>query len=188
MILSIKEIVDIIIMTLAVGYIFMDIFKIRRKEVFTGKFDWQSLKYACLITAPALILHEFAHKLFALGYGLEPVFHAAYIWLAIGISLKLLRTGFIFFVPAYISICEPGTVCNISKFGFAMIALAGPVTNFALFLGSLLILKFFDDKLSDNARMLLYFTKQINLLLFVFNMLPLPGFDGLKVYQGLFGI
>lgn len=188
MILSLKEIIDIIIMTAAVGYIFMGIFRLGRREIYTGKFDWQSFKYACIITAPALILHELAHKFSALGYGLEPVFHAAYIWLAIGIALRVLRTGFIFFVPAYVSICASGDACNVSKFGFAMIALAGPAINFSLFIASFIILKFFDNKLSERTRILLYLTKQINLLLFVFNMLPLPGFDGLKVYQGLFGI
>ena len=183
MILSIQEILDIIIMTIAVGYILMGIFSFRRQK--TKKlFDWQAFKFSIIVTAPALILHELGHKLVAMAYGLEPVFHAAYTWLGIGIALKLLRTGFIFFVPAYVNICPTGGCDNISPLAMSLIAFAGPGMNLILFLGAWVLLRS-GKNFSPKIRAILHVTKVINIFLFIFNMLPIPMFDGLKVYQGL---
>ena len=105
-----REIIDIIIMTLGVGFIFKDIFVVHKIPV-GEKYDpllhrpnrMENLKLAVLITAPAVIFHELAHKFAALYYGLEATFHAAYGWLGFGILLKLLNSGFIFFVPGYVT-------------------------------------------------------------------------------------
>ncbi|MEM4263791.1 MAG: hypothetical protein QW666_02760 [Candidatus Woesearchaeota archaeon] len=182
MILSFREIIDVAVMTVIVGYIFMDLFRFHKEEIITG-FDWQGLKFACLVTAPALIFHELSHKFVALAYGLEATFHAAYTWLGFGIILKLLHTGFIFFVPAYVSIGCATQPCNLEPLSMSAIAVAGPAANLLIFLICLLLLKY--AKLSRTTRIILYITKQINLFLFIFNMLPIPGFDGFKVYQGL---
>lgn len=175
MIVSPRELIDVVIMTLAVGYIFMDLF--RTKHI---GFDTDAFKFACLVTAPAIIFHEVAHKLVALSFGLEATFHAAYLWLIIGVALKLMRSGFIFFVPAYVSIGGAA----VTPLQSGLTALAGPLFNLILFLGAVMLLK--KDKLKKSTFMFLQVTKQINLFLFVFNMLPIPGFDGLKVYTGLY--
>lgn len=183
MLLSIQEIIDIIVMSVAVGYILMGIFSFRKKK--TDKiFDWQAFKFSIIVTAPALILHEFGHKLVAMAYGLQPTFHAAYAWLGIGIALKLLRTGFIFFVPAYVNICPTGQCGDLSPLGLSLIAFAGPAMNLALFLGAWALLRS-GRNFSPKMRAILHVTKIINIFLFIFNMLPIPMFDGLKVYQGL---
>lgn len=179
MVVSGREIIDIVIMTLAVGYIFMDLFRTKHTT-----FDRDAFLFACLVTAPALIVHELAHKFVGLGFGLEATFHAAYLWLAIGVVLKLMRSGFIFFVPAYVSIGGP---LAVTPFQSALTAFAGPFLNFVLFAVSWGILKW-QKKLDKRWFVFLQVTKQINLFLFVFNMLPIPGFDGLKVYQGIYAL
>jgi len=175
MIFTLRELFDVLIMTLAVGYIFMDLF--RKQPI---GFDKNAFLFACLVTAPALIVHELAHKFFALGFGLEATFHAAYFWLILGIILKMMRFGFIFFVPAYVSIGN-GAVPPLES---ALIAFAGPALNLVLFIVAWALLK--QKRMKRNTFIFLQVTKQINLFLFIFNMLPIPFFDGMKVYQGLF--
>jgi len=70
MILSLKELFDIIVMTVILGVIFQDVFRRYRKpyEFYREvRFDWEGLKFAMMITAPAIILHELAHKFVAMG-------------------------------------------------------------------------------------------------------------------------
>lgn len=172
---ELMEFIDVIVMTLAVGFIFMDLF------VPPGsKFNKKALLFAILVTAPAIIFHELGHKLIALAFGYTATFHAAYIWLAIGVALKLMRTGFIFFVPGYVSIGGAA----VAGLPMAMTALAGPAINAILFLTALGVLKYSRPK--GKTAMFWIVTKQINGFLFVFNMLPIPLFDGFKVYSGLY--
>ncbi len=177
MIFTLGEVFDVIVMTLAVGYIFSSIFKHSSLGL-----DKNAFLFACLVTAPALIFHELAHKFVAMGFGLNAEFHAAYIWLLIGIIMRLINFNFIFFVPAYVSI--GAGIAQVTPSTSAIIAFAGPLMNLVLFTIAWALLH--QKKLKKNTYLFLYITKQINLFLFVFNMLPIPGFDGLKVYQGLF--
>lgn len=186
--LTLMELFDVILMTVVVGYIFMDIFKMPKghgkkydplahhKNKFKSKFD--DFKFAALVTAPAIIFHELAHKLVAVAYGMNATFHAAYMWLGIGVLLKVIGTGFVFFVPAFVSIT--GTMTPLTH---STIAFAGPATNLLLFGIAWTIQKY--GKLDKKYLPALVLTKRINLFLFIFNMLPLPMFDGFKVYQGL---
>ena len=172
---TVGELFDVVLMTVVVGYIFMDLFRTQALG-----FDGQAFKFACLVTAPAIIVHELAHKIVALSFGLEATFHAAYLWLFIGVMLKLMRSGFIFFVPAYVSI-GGGVVTPLAG---SLTALAGPLFNAVMFIGASVLLR--QKRMKKNMFLFLQVTKQINLFLFVFNMLPIPGFDGFKVYAGLF--
>jgi len=187
MILSFKEIFDIIAMSLIVGFIFSDVLKrfvYRAPESYDPLaarpgFDWKSLKFAALAVAPAIILHEFAHKFVAMWFGLQATFNAAYFWLFIGLMMKLMGTGFIFFVPAYVSISGTG----ISPLTYSIVAFAGPAMNAIIWLITALMLK--KNMVSRKYLPLVHITKKINMFLFIFNMLPIPGFDGFKVYSGL---
>lgn len=172
---TLNELFDVALMTVVVGYIFMDLFRTKALG-----FDTHAFKFACLVTAPAILLHELAHKLVALSFGLEATFHAAYVWLLIGVLLKLMRSGFIFFVPAYVSILGSA----ITPLASTLTAFAGPAFNGVLFVLSWFLLK--QKKLKRSTFFFLQVTKQINLFLFIFNMLPIPGFDGFKVFEGLF--
>jgi Zn-dependent protease len=179
-----SEIFDIIIMTVVVGYIFSDLFKKPAAENYdplthfkTG-FDIENLKFAAMVTAPAIILHELGHRFVALGFGLEAHFQAAWLFLGLALAMKLMNFGFIFIVPAYVSILGRATPLE-----FSLIAFAGPAINLILWLVAYFALKknLFPRKY-DTA---LGLTSKINMFLFIFNMLPIPGFDGSKVFTGL---
>lgn len=181
MIISPRELFDAVLMTFAVGYIFMGIFQARKLGI---GFDWQAFWMACLVTAPALILHELAHKFAAMAAGLHATFHAAYTWLGIGVLLKLVYAPFIFFVPAYVSISCAAQPCAIPPLVSAATAFAGPCLNLILWISSWAVLK--HHKLRSKKWLVFWFlTKKINMLLFILNMLPIPGFDGFTVYSGL---
>ena len=184
--ITLGEIIDLIAMTLFVGYIFSDIIPVRRESYdplvhYRRGFDFEGLKFAIMATAPAIIVHELAHKFVALGFGLNAVFYAfyrSYFTLFLGIMTiisKLTGFGFMFFVPGYVSISGSGTSMQ-----FALAALAGPLVNLILWLGSWFLLK---RKLhSKKYYLLLVLTQRINMFLFIFNMLPIPGFDGYNFY------
>ena len=187
--INLGEIIDLIAMTLFVGYIFSDIIPVRRENYeplahYRRGFDFEALKFAIMATAPAIILHELAHKFAALGFGLNAVFYAFYretFTLFLGlmtIIAKLTGFGFMFFVPGFVSISGRGT-----NMQFALAAVAGPLVNLILWLGSWFLLK---KKLySKKYYLLLVLTQRINMFLFIFNMLPIPGFDGWNFYTHL---
>ncbi len=181
--LSLNEIFDIIIMTAAVGFIFSDVFQrysVKRDYEplvdYRHGFDWHAFLFAVYVTAPAIILHEFGHKFVALSYGVDATFNAAYVWLAAGILLKLF-SGIIFFIPAYVTHAPVGILQD------TLIALSGPLVNLALWLLALLILK--NNWLEKKYHNGLELSAKINMFLFLFNMIPIPGFDGFSVFSGL---
>lgn len=181
------EILDLIIMTLGVGFIFKDVFIIQPLPPKGEAYDplihrpsrIENFKLAILVTAPAIIFHELAHKFVAILYGLQATFHAAYGWLGLGILLKLLNTGFIFFVPGYVT--HSGAATALQN---AAIAFAGPALNLILWIGAWILLKR-KEKYSAKAFMILTLTKKINMFLFFFNMIPLGFFDGGHAVEGL---
>ena len=182
---SFSELIDIVIMTAAVGFIFADMFQRYSRKTdyeplvqYQHGFDWEAFRFAMYVTAPAIILHEFGHKFVALLMGMQAEFHAAYMWLVIGILLKLMGSPFLFFVPAYVSISGASTPLMHS-----LTAFAGPAVNLFLWLGALLIHKQKWMHKKYDAGLLL--TSKINMFLFIFNMLPIPGFDGNQVFLGL---
>jgi Zn-dependent protease len=148
----------------------------------SSRFDWQAFWFATIVTAPALLLHELGHKIVALSFGLTATFHAAYTWLGIAIVLRLVNFPFIFFVPALVSISG-----NATPMQHVLIAFAGPGVNLLLFLIALIVLKT-KDNLSNNAIHFWSLTKNINIFLFIFNMIPIPMFDGNTVFVGLWHI
>lgn len=176
MLFTLNELVDVIIMTLGVGYIFMDLFKVPRVTAF----DWHAFGRSCLVTAPAIILHELGHKFVAVAFGADATFHAAYAFLVIGLFLKLIKSPLIFLVPAYVSFSA-----TLTGGETALVAFAGPAINGLLYLASLIILK---QTLSPRWHAFWRMTRKLNGLLFIFNLLPLPGFDGFHVFSALFSL
>ncbi len=176
MIITINELIDIVIMTLAIGFIFSGLFQ--KQRFMKRGFDFESLKFAAMVTAPAVVFHELGHKFLALLFGISAVFHAAYFWLLIGVVLKLANFPFIFFIPGYVSYsANAGTYLQN-----ALIALAGPLTNLVIFVIASLLLKKAKNK---KQFLLIYLTKQINLFLFIFNMIPIMPFDGGHFFYNL---
>ncbi len=182
MFFTLKEFFDMIVMSLAIGFIFSDFFSTYKHRIpyySQGRFDWNSFWFSVLLVAPTIILHEFGHKFTAMAFGLHAVFHAAYFWLLIAVLLKLIHSPFLFFVPAYVSIYGPA-----SPGASALIAFAGPAVNLLLFLISKLVIPKASKR---NLPYWMLFSK-INFFFFIFNMLPIPGFDGFTVYFNLFKI
>ena len=184
--ITLSEIIDLVLMTLFVGYIFSDMIPVRRESYdplahYRRGFDFEKLKFAIMATAPAVILHELGHKFVALGFGLNAVFYAFYrstftlVLGALTIVSKLTGFGFMFFVPGFVSISGAGTHIQ-----FALTAFAGPFVNLVLWLGSWLLLK--NKNYRKKNFLLLILTQRINMFLFIFNMLPIPGFDGYNFF------
>jgi Zn-dependent protease len=181
MLISFVEVLYLIILIIAVGYIFSDIFRKPGKEDILERykkkyFNWNGIKYAALIAAPGIVLHELAHKFVAIGFGLGAQF---FIWptgIIIGIVLKLLNVGFILLAPGYVAIA------GASAFQSAIISFAGPAVNGLVWLTCFLILKY-KKKIKREFAMGLFFMGQINKWLFIFNMLPIPPLDGFAVFS-----
>ena len=66
------------------------------------------------------------------------------------------------------------------RFGAAKVALAGPVANLAMAIIFGMLLRFFPFT-SELMRAAFQVIVQVNLVLAIFNLLPLPGLDGSKV-------
>ena len=181
---TLGEIFDMVVMTLIVGYIFSGLFKkpVQEdydplKQIKQGFFS-DDFKFAVLVAAPAIIFHELGHKFVALSFGLEAVFQAAWFFLMLALLMKLMNFGFIFIVPAYVSIIGRATPLESS-----LIAFAGPFINLALWLFAAFALK--KRLFANKYNVALLLTSKINMFLFIFNMLPIPGFDGNAVFRGL---
>ncbi len=187
-ILTLIEIRDIIAMTVIIGIIFMDFFDIKKKNDLVSMmkkkfFNKEGFLTAIVVIAPAIILHEFGHKFIAMSYGLNASFNAAYLWLGIALILKFVIPGFIFLVPAYVSFSATATPLQSM-----IIAFGGPAVNLIIFgLVSLYFIYAKRQKLQIKRRtmLILLLTKKINLFLFIFNMLPIPGFDGFHFFSNL---
>jgi Zn-dependent protease len=70
---------------------------------------------------------------------------------------------------------------KFEEFGAALVAAAGPLTNFVLAMLTAGAIKIFDGSLSDLDIQILAIFLQVNILLFVFNSIPIPPLDGSRV-------
>jgi Zn-dependent protease len=180
--ITLQEIAELILMTVVIGYIFMGRFTARPKTIYDmikpKKFDFKDFGFAALVTAPAVVLHELAHKFVAMSYGYSATFHTWIPGLAIGVFLKLIGSPFILVAPGYVQI--PAITNAIT---YRLIAFAGPAVNLILWIGATIILKK-SKNLTRNQTVALGLTKTINMILFFFNMIPFGPFDGAKVFWG----
>ncbi len=182
MFISIQEIIDIIIMTFAIGYIFSDVFK---KQP-TGSYDpleyyknplLENIKSGAIIAAPAIVLHELAHKFSAIAFGAIATLHAPYFWYILIILLKLMRFPILFFVGGYVSHTP------LPPLESAIVAIAGPLVNLLLWIFSLMVIK--HNLINKKYYHIIIPFSRLNMLLFIFNMLPFPGFDGYHFISGV---
>jgi Zn-dependent protease len=187
-IITIAEIIGLIVITLYIGYIFTGIVRLRPKTVYDimnpRKLDLRDFKFAILVSAPAVVLHELAHKFVAMLFGYSATFQAFYsstftlILAGISIVLKAVGSPFILIVPGFVQIASV-----TDPIVYRLIAFAGPFLNLLLWLTATLMLKYIQN-LKRNQMVFLAITKQINMWLFIFNMLPLFPLDGSKVLFG----
>jgi Zn-dependent protease len=80
--------------------------------------------------------------------------------------------------PGYVNIPE---ISN--SFQYRLIAFVGPAVNLLLWLVSAAILKYSHD-LNRKSLAFLALTRRINMILFIFNMIPIGPLDGAKVFFG----
>lgn len=183
MFITINEIIDILIMTFAIGYIFSSFTKRQPLEgyepldYYKKNQLWESIKIGIIIAAPAVVFHELAHKFVAMSYGVEAVLHAPLTLYIIVILMKMMNFPLLFFIGGYVSHAP------LSYLPSAIVAFAGPFTNLILFLlcRSLIKFKIIHRKYYNLA----YSAGQLNLFLFGFNMIPIPGFDGYSFFTNL---
>lgn len=182
--ITLTEILYFIILTVVIGYIFTGMFVRRPRTIYDRmhpkRWRWDDFRFAVLVTAPAIILHELAHKFVAMGFGYEATFELFPFGLALGVFLKVIGSPFLIIAPGYVSI---GTAAFTDPIAYRLIAFAGPAVNLVLWLGSWAILKSYKG-LNRTQFAVLSITKLLNMILFFFNMIPFGPFDGAKVFFG----
>ncbi|MBS3150124.1 M50 family metallopeptidase [Candidatus Woesearchaeota archaeon] len=174
MLISISEILGLLLTCLVLGFIFIDAIPRGKNK----KSYLKGLIYAGLIVSPGIILHELMHKFTALFFGLEAVFKVFPLGIIIAVVLKLVHSPFLLIAPGYVEI---GNTTNLQMF---FISFMGPFTNLVLWLIAKFRLK--SKNLSKNQLIFWHVTRQINITLFIFNMIPVPPLDGSKVFYSLY--
>ena len=115
----------------------------------------------------------------------NPIVHIDLIGTIVLPILAMLTTGFIF------GWAKPVPV-NINQLGhpkrdFMIVAAAGPASNLVMATAAALVFRSVGglESMADPVTRLLYFAVSINVLLAVFNMIPVPPLDGGNVLAGL---
>ncbi len=171
------EITYLLIVTVVIGYIFTGYVSIRPRTVYNMMHP-NRIDFAALVAAPGIILHELAHKLTAISFGYPAQFQIWTFGLVLAIFLKLISSPLLIIAPGYVNI---PAITN--AFQYRLIALVGPAVNLLLWLLAALILKYAKN-LDRKQLAYLALTKRINIILFIFNMLPFGPLDGAKVFFG----
>lgn len=176
------EILYLIIVTAVIGYIFTGYVSIRPKTVYNmmhpNRIDLRDFYFATLVAAPGIIIHELAHKLTAISFGYPAQFQVWTFGLVLAIFLKLISSPLMIIAPGYVNIPD---ISN--SFQYRLIAFVGPAVNLLLWLVSAAVLKYAHN-LSRKQLAFLALTKRINMILFIFNMIPIGPLDGAKVFFG----
>lgn len=180
MFITIYEVISALVITAVLGYIFSDYVAFPANPFDVKRFNWKAIRFAALLIAPAVIVHELFHKFVAMGFGFPATFHVYWAGLGIAVALKLFGAPFIILAPAYVSYPALAT-----HFQSMLIAFAGPFANLLMWLGSDYWLKY--RKMSRRTALALVITRQVNKFLFIFNMIPLPPLDGFSVLTGIIG-
>jgi Zn-dependent protease len=134
-----------------------------------------SFLLSALTVGLAFVFHELMHKFIAQKYGLWAEFRAFYPMLFLAVVISFF--GFIIAAPGAVMIKGR----YLSKDRNGRISLAGPMTNIILALIFLLLLFF--TNVQGIISLFFSYGLTINSLLALFNILPVPGFDGRKVYE-----
>jgi Zn-dependent protease len=131
------------------------------------------LGVAALSVVLGFFMHEMAHKVMAKKYGCWAEFRAYYGGLLLALAMSFF--GFLFAAPGAVYIAG-----NITKEQNGKISLAGPATNIAVALACLPVALVGSSTalVGDIAAGLFFF----NTFLAAFNLLPIPPFDGSKVW------
>ena len=142
MLITLEEIIKLGIMSIVIGFIFTGFYSFRPRTIYHRsnkiKFDIRDLKFSILVTAPAVVIHELAHKFVAMGYGYSATFEIWSFGLGLGVLLKLIGSPLVIIAPGFVKISE---LAFTNDLAYRLIAFAGPAVNLVLWIGSILILK-----------------------------------------------
>jgi Zn-dependent protease len=155
-------------------------------------FDVKVAFYLLVALIPSLVLHEFAHVLMAERMGdytarrfgrrtLRPKPHVDSIGTVIlpALLLLLTATGYRPIVFAYAKPLpfEPGYLRDQRR-GTILYAVAGPAMNLLLAIGLAALIRL---GLSGNLGLFVREALVVNVILCVFNLMPIPGLDGARL-------
>ena len=183
--ITLAEIWKLIITSVVLGVIFMGLFTRKPKTIYhmmkKKRFSWDNLWFAIMIAAPAVVLHELAHKFVAMGFGYTASFEIFPLGLGGGLLLRLIGSSFLIVAPGYVTIAQAALSNPIA---YRLIAFAGPLTNLVLWFVSFMVVRTKKTEMSHGKLNFWLMTRNINLMLFIFNMIPFGPFDGAKVFFG----
>ncbi|OGH88759.1 MAG: hypothetical protein A3J93_01555 [Candidatus Magasanikbacteria bacterium RIFOXYC2_FULL_42_28] len=152
-----------------------------------------SLVFYFLVIIPSAIIHEYAHGWMADRLGdptarlagrltIDPRVHIDPIGtIAMPLVLGLLSGGRFLFAYAKPVPFNPYNL-RYHKWGPAMVGIAGPLANFMLALVFALLIRVLPV---TNFSQLLAVVVQANLVLMVFNLVPIPPLDGSKILYAI---
>ena len=184
MFISPREILDIIVMTAVIGFIFSRFFKRQPSHDYDPLTYYEKkntvindILYGAMIAAPAVVLHELAHKFTAQRYGLWAEFRYDLNMLMFAMVLAF-ALGFAFIAPGAVMISG----YYITREQNGKISVNGPLTNFMV---ASLALSFLIFGASGIVGTVLFYVFYINVFLGMFNLLPFGPLDGRKVEENL---
>ncbi len=174
---TLAEIRDLVISALVLGFLFSTV--LRYFQVTTSTSILINFLISTAIVAPALILHELAHKFVAQRYDCK----ATYVMWPMGVIFSIFMTLISGFVFAALGAVMIATTYS-TRLGYRFIGLtneeigkiswSGPITNIAL-----AIIGFILSPLNPS---IFHVVVQINLIIAMFNMIPFPPLDGSKIF------
>jgi Zn-dependent protease len=183
---------------LAIGYIpfnYFSHFGLWRLYMFSN----EEIIYTLMIIPGILlgfVLHEFAHALMADRLGDPTPRSQGRITLNPRSHIDII--GFILILIFKIGWAKP-VMTNPRNYrkprrDDILVSIAGPFTNLLIAIAFILIMKIIDitgafssnADLEKNIFLMLYYSAQINVVLFVLNLLPFPNFDGYHVITNIF--
>lgn len=130
------------------------------------------------LIGPAFLLHEIGHKLMAQSYHCWSEFRMSKTWLLLALVLRLVNFPFLILAPGatyYVPFRHGLRHFALGKREIGKISIAGPMVN--------VVLAFIFLVLTHWLGNLAAMAVQINLLLALFNLLPIWPLDGAKVLQ-----
>lgn len=135
--------------------------------------------FSFVAVVTGFLMHEIAHKVVAVRYGLWAEFRASRQGLLFGLVTALI--GIVLAAPGAVMISGPVDTRRNGR-----ISVAGPLTNLAfggVAMALFFILYPFTASPSDYLPFLLVQIANVNLILGTFNMIPVPPIDGSKVWR-----
>ncbi len=161
--------------------------------------DWQFI-WIIGILLFSVIIHEMAHGYVALFFGdktasnnnrltLNPIPHLDPVGSILLPAILIITSSPFLFGWAKPVPINPANFQNIKK-GIILVSLAGPMANFILsilFLTGAIIMYSINPYNIDNIQLVLSGVF-LNLMLFIFNLFPIPPLDGSKILFNLFNL